>query len=83
MLAAPGILEKVKYATSLTEDDAEYKDVMVWGNKQENFLVSDNRVITATGSNYLDFAEEVLIQLGIHSRKEINPLKYFREPSST
>ncbi|MDR7315498.1 hypothetical protein [Brevibacillus nitrificans] len=59
---------------SLEPTDLEYRDVMNWENKRSELLVIDKTVITATGSNYLQFAEEVL-------PTEENPLQYFREPS--
>lgn len=83
LLGAAGILDNVQFATSLDpSQDSEYLNVMNWENKQKELLVVDQGVITATGSNYLNFAEEILIQLGIHQREEKDCLKYFRTPSA-
>lgn len=82
LLGAAGILDKVPYSTSLDPTYPEYKDVMHWDNKSETFLTIDQNVITATGSNYLDFAEAVLRQLGVIEPDEEDPLQYFRVPSA-
>lgn len=42
-------------------------------------LVADGPIVTATGSNYLAFAEEVLRHLDGGSER--TPLTYFRAPS--
>lgn len=82
LLGAAGILDNVSYTTSITKDDHLYRDVMNWDHKKEHLLVIDQHVITATGSNYIVFAEEVLRKLGIVPIDEVKPLKYFRVPSS-
>jgi protein deglycase len=81
LLGAAGILNHVKYSASLTQNDTQYLPVMNWDNKEEEHLVADQNVITATGSNYIIFAEEVLRQLNIVPVEEKNPLQYFKEPS--
>lgn len=82
LLGTAGILDEVKYTASLTEDDEKYLSVLNWSNKKNDYLVNDRNVITATGSNYLKFAEEVLRALGTISKGEIDPLQYFSIPSS-
>jgi protein deglycase len=81
LLGAAGILDKIKYTASLTHDDKEYVHVMNWDHKLDQFLVKDQNVITATGSNYINFAEEVLRELNAISKDETDPLNYFKEPS--
>ncbi|MED4753626.1 DJ-1/PfpI family protein [Brevibacillus choshinensis] len=81
LLGAAGILQEITFTASLTPDDHEYNDVMTWDNKLEQMLVVDRQVITATGSNYVQFAEEVLRRIGSVPEDEQNPLQYFREPS--
>lgn len=81
LLGAAGILQEITYTASLTPEDHEYRDVMNWDNKLEQLLVADRQVITATGSNYLQFAEEVLRRIGSVPQEAENPLQYFREPS--
>ncbi|OOE10057.1 DJ-1/PfpI family protein [Fictibacillus arsenicus] len=81
LLGAAGILNHVKYTASLTQNDTQYLPVMNWDNKEEQHLVADQNVVTATGSNYIIFAEEVLRQLKIVPADEKNPLQYFKEPS--
>jgi protein deglycase len=83
LLAAAGILDEVTYSSSLEPSDEEYKDVMNWDNKTADFLTIDKNVVTATGSNYLDFAEEVLRYMNVIKEDEIDPLNYFRVPSAT
>lgn len=81
LLGAAGILNHIQYSASLTQDDTQYVKAMNWNNKRDEHLVLDQNVITATGSNYINFAEEVLRQLEIVPADEKNPLQYFREPS--
>lgn len=81
LLGAAGILQEITYTASLEPTDLEYRDVMNWENKRSELLVIDQNVITSTGSNYLQFAEEVLRKLGAVLPTEENPLQYFREPS--
>ncbi|WP_416730496.1 DJ-1/PfpI family protein [Fictibacillus sp. JL2B1089] len=81
LLGAAGILNHIQYTASLTEDDSRYTSVMNWGNKCEEHLVIDQNVITATGSNYIQFAEEVLRQLKVFPNNTLNPLEYFKVPT--
>ncbi|WNB91681.1 DJ-1/PfpI family protein [Bacillus sp. NEB1478] len=81
LLGAAGIFEHVQYTASLTKDDMEYLHVLNWENKRDELLVVDQNVVTATGSNYIQFAEEILRQLNIVPKTEEYPLQYFREPS--
>lgn len=81
LLGAAGILQEIAYTASLTPEHSEYRNVMNWDNKLEQTLVVDRHVITATGSNYLQFAEEVLRRIGSVPSEAENPLQYFREPS--
>lgn len=82
LLGAAGILDEISYTASLSMDDKEYINVLNWENKQEDYLVNDHKVITATGSNYLKFAEEVLRALGTITESDKEPLKYFAVPSA-
>jgi 4-methyl-5(b-hydroxyethyl)-thiazole monophosphate biosynthesis len=81
LLGAAGISEHVQYTASLTPNDKEYLPVLNWENKRDEILVVDQNVVTATGSNYIQFAEEILRQLNIVPETEENPLQYFKEPS--
>lgn len=81
LLGATGILNHIQYTASLTEDDSNYTSVMNWSNKREEHLVCDQNVITATGSNYIQFAEEVLRRLNVFPANTENPLKYFKVPT--
>jgi protein deglycase len=81
LLGAAGVLNHVKYTASLTQNDTQYLPVMNWDNKKEEHLVTDQNVVTATGSNYIIFAEEMLRQLKIVPADEKSPLQYFKEPS--
>ncbi|MFD2370056.1 DJ-1/PfpI family protein [Brevibacillus sp. GCM10020057] len=83
LLGAAGILKEITYTASIEPTEVEYKEVMNWENKLNELLVVDKNVITATGSNYLNFAEEVLRKLGGIPQDDENPLQYFREPSKS
>lgn len=61
VLADAGVLEHVSYTTSLTADEnPEYRDVFPWERKREAHVVNDGRIVTATGSAYVEFAGELL-----------------------
>lgn len=79
VLAAAGVLDDARYTASLTPDDAAYAAVADRGSRLPQTLVAEARIVTATGSNYLGFAEEVLRRLA--DRPEVTPLTYFREPT--
>jgi len=81
LLGAAGILDEICYTASLSKEDKEYINVLNWENKREDYLVNDHNVITSTGSNYLQFAVEVLRALGTISEDDKEPLKYFAIPS--
>lgn len=81
LLGAAGVLDHIQYTASLTKDDTEYSAVMNWSNKREEHLIIDQNVVTATGSNYIQFAEEVLRQLKVFPDEIENPLEYFKAPT--
>jgi 4-methyl-5(b-hydroxyethyl)-thiazole monophosphate biosynthesis len=83
LLAAAGILDHIQYAASLDSNDTEYAEVMNWDNKRAEFLFIDQNVVTATGSNYIEFAEEMLRQLKLVHADAEKPLEYFRVPSKS
>ncbi|MGB8956477.1 MAG: DJ-1/PfpI family protein [Tumebacillaceae bacterium] len=76
-LAAAGVLDGVKFATSLEKHNLEYLDVISWDNVQPERVYTDGNIVTATGSSYVDFAEAVLRALGV----EDHDVEYFRTPS--
>jgi protein deglycase len=79
LLAAAGVLDDARYTASLTPEDAAYAAIAGRGSRLPQTLVADGSIVTATGSNYLGFAEEVLRQLA--DRLEVTPLTYFRQPT--
>jgi len=84
LLADAGLLENMGYTTSLSEGEELYdRAPFQWENKRQEIVVTDQKVITATGSAYVEFAEEVLRQLGLFEASDQNPLAYFKTPSMT
>jgi protein deglycase len=81
ILGASGILDKVRYTASIDPEDSLYREVLVSGNQVNKHIVIDKNIITATGSNYLNFAETVLRKIGFYSEDMEDPLGYFRNPS--
>ncbi|WP_018349378.1 DJ-1/PfpI family protein [Longispora albida] len=79
LLADSGVLDNASYTASLTPDEAAYAAVDGRGTMLAETLVTDANIVTATGSNYLAFAEEILRHLD--GEPEATPLTYFREPS--
>ncbi|WP_165439848.1 DJ-1/PfpI family protein [Micromonospora kangleipakensis] len=77
LLGAAGALDGVRYTASLGPDDDAYAGIVGRGTQLAQPLVVDGNIITATGSNYLGFAEEVLRHLD--GASTITPLTYFRE----
>ncbi|MFE9688982.1 DJ-1/PfpI family protein [Micromonospora sp. NPDC005806] len=63
LLGAAGVLDDVRCTASLTPEDDAYAGIAGRGTHLAQPLVVDRDIITATGSNYLGFAEEVLRHL--------------------
>lgn len=81
LLASAGILNETSYTTSLTPAETDYsKAGFVWENKVNRIVMTDKNVTTATGSAYVEFAEEVLKSLGLVPPEEENTLAYFKVP---
>lgn len=79
LLAAAGVLDNARYTASLTAADAAFPAVAGRGTRLGELLVTDGNLVTATGSNYVAFAEEVLRHLD--GRDQVTELAYFRRPS--
>lgn len=78
VLGDAGVLHARKFTASLTPKDGAWDAVEGQGAMVPELLVVDGAVVTATGSSYLAFAEEVVRQLdgGV-----VPDLEYFRKPS--
>jgi protein deglycase len=84
LLADAGLLDRIAYTTSLSEGEEGYEGAPFrWENKRNEIVVTEQNVTTATGSAYVEFAEEVLRQLGLCEANDPNPLAYFKKPSMT
>jgi 4-methyl-5(b-hydroxyethyl)-thiazole monophosphate biosynthesis len=79
VLGDAGVLDDRRYTAALEPDDAAYAGIRGRGRREPKPLVTDGHVVTAVGSAYLSFAEEVLRHLD--GAAEVEPLTYFREPS--
>jgi len=79
VLGDAGVLDGRTFTAALGPADPAWPGVAGRGRRLPELLVSDGHVVTATGSSYLAFAEEVLRCLD--GRPEAEPLTYFREPS--
>ncbi|MFE9694934.1 DJ-1/PfpI family protein [Micromonospora sp. NPDC005806] len=79
LLGSAGVLDDARWTASLTREDAAHVGVAGRGTQVAQPLVVDRNLVTASGSNYLGFAEEVLRHLdGVDTA---SPLTYFREVS--
>lgn len=79
VLGDAGALDGRTFTAALGPQDPAWPGVAGRGRQVAELLVTDGHVVTATGSSYLAFAEEVLRCLD--GRSEAEPLTYFREPS--
>ncbi|WP_306008786.1 DJ-1/PfpI family protein [Bacillus sp. MMSF_3353] len=64
LLGASGVLNNIKFSTSLNSKVKEVENLHDWTKKQLNCVTVDSRIITATGSAYVEFAVVVLKVLG-------------------
>ncbi|MGN6610286.1 MAG: DJ-1/PfpI family protein [Angustibacter sp.] len=79
VLGDAGVLDHRRYTAALEPSEAAYAGVHGRGDRRPELLVTDGHVVTAVGSAYLAFAEEVLRHLlGAEAPES---LTYFREPS--
>ena len=79
MLGDAGVLADRRYTAALGPEDRAYVGIDGIGTREDETVVTDGHVVTAVGSAYLDFAEEVLRHLD--GASEVEPLTFFREPS--
>lgn len=79
VLGDAGVLDGRSFTAALGPEDPAWPGVAGRGRMIPELLVTDGHVVTATGSSYLAFAEEVLRCLD--GRSEAEPLTFFREPS--
>ncbi|MGN6752245.1 MAG: DJ-1/PfpI family protein [Intrasporangium sp.] len=79
VLGDAGVLDDRRYTAALGPEDAAYTGIQGRGTPEPELLVTDGNVVTAVGSAYLSFAEEVLRHLD--EGPVVEPLTYFREPS--
>ena len=79
VLGDAGVLDDRRYTAALEPTDAAYPGIASRGTREAELVVTDGHVVTAVGSAYLAFAEEVLRHLD--GAAEAAPLTFFREPS--
>ena len=79
VLGDAGVLEGRRFTAALEPTDAAYAGIHGRGHRVAQPLVTDRNLVTAVGSAYLAFAEEVLRVLD--DRPAVEPLTYFRKPS--
>jgi 4-methyl-5(b-hydroxyethyl)-thiazole monophosphate biosynthesis len=79
VLGDAGVLDGRRYTAALEPTDAAYVGIQGRGTREPALVVTDRNLVTAVGSAYLLFAEEVLRHLADGSATE--PLTYFREPT--
>jgi 4-methyl-5(b-hydroxyethyl)-thiazole monophosphate biosynthesis len=79
VLGDAGALDGRRYTASLEPADAAYPGVDHRGSRVQELVVTDGHLVTAVGSAYLAFAEEVLRHLD--DAPAVERLTFFREPS--
>lgn len=79
VLGDAGVLDRRTFTAALQPGDPAYPGIAGRGERVAELVVTDHHVVTATGSSYLAFAEEVLRCLD--ERPEPETLTFFREPS--
>lgn len=80
LLGDAGVLDTRSYTAALTPQDPAWRGIDGRGVLVERPVVTDGHVVTAIGSHYIAFAEEVLRRLD--ERPSLERLTYFREPSA-
>lgn len=78
VLGDAGVLDDRRFTASLTPTDRAWCGVEGRGSMVPELVVVDDPLVTATGSSYLAFAEEVLRRLEGATAPD---LAYFRVPS--
>jgi 4-methyl-5(b-hydroxyethyl)-thiazole monophosphate biosynthesis len=78
VLGAAGALDGRAFTAALGPEDGAWPGVEGLAGRRQELLVVDEHVVTATGSNYVAFAEAVLTHLAGGSPTD---LTFFREPS--
>ncbi|AYC28523.1 DJ-1/PfpI family protein [Paenisporosarcina cavernae] len=74
-----GLLEGKTFSTQLSPEDEEYAHVHDWSLQSKDDITVDNRIVTAPGSAYVEFAVEIAKQLNVMSEEEsIETLRYFK-----
>ncbi|MGH3330415.1 MAG: DJ-1/PfpI family protein [Nocardioidaceae bacterium] len=79
VLGDAGVLDGRSFTAALGPQDPAWPGVADRGTRLAEMVVVDGNLVTATGSSYLAFAEEVLRLLD--DRPDVAPLTFFREPS--
>ena len=79
VLGDAGVLDGRRFTASLGPEDAAWPGVDGHGTLLAERVVTDGNLLTASGSSYLDFAEQVLRHLD--GAEQADRLDYFREPS--
>jgi putative intracellular protease/amidase len=79
LLHESGVLKEVKYSTSLTSEEEELKHLHQWEYKQKSDITVDNKIITSTGSAYVEFGVRVIRELDLFDvGEEQETLHYYK-----
>jgi putative intracellular protease/amidase len=74
-----GILSGKRFSTSLEEKDEDHRDLHDWSHLQQEDLTVEDRIITAQGNAYVEFASAIMRELGLYEDgEEEQTLNYFK-----
>lgn len=71
-LGMNGFLNNIKHTSNALKDLQKYSNYIGGINFLEKQVVNDNKIITANGTAFLEFAKEILILLSVDSTENIN-----------
>jgi len=79
LLHAADVLKNKKFSTSLTSEVEHLAHLHKWEYKQSTDVTVDEKIITAVGSAYVEFAAEIIKQLNLFDEgEEKEALLYFK-----
>ena len=74
-----GILTGKKFSTSLEENEEEHKDLHDWSLLRQDDVTIEDKIITAQGNAYVEFATIILREMGLlEEGEEEQTLDYFK-----
>ncbi len=79
-----GLLDGKKFSTELEESEENYATLHDWSLQQKEDVTVDDRIVTAPGRAYVEFASTIIQELNLFDDGEkIETLDYFKNQRSS